>query len=277
MLKGKFDLIVADIDGTLIGDDKRLSPLTIATIQRVRRDFGVNVLLASARMPRAIRPFQAQLGCLDSIVALDGALVIDGPDDQRDAVVDRRLPIRASMNIVREGLNACVHVGIFRRNEWVVESIDHWVLREARGNHFSPSVGPVVERLLQWEEERSGPHKIMFRGPARRLRALRELLRQYEDQVLISSGRPTAIEIVSVTAGKWFGVKALLERFGIPSGRVIAFGDSDNDLELLQSVGHSVAPTNASGRARHVAREVTSSCVENGVAIALSKYFPELH
>src|SRR5215211_5497328 len=72
-----FDLIVADIDGTLINDEKRLSALTIATIRRVRRDFGVDVLLASSRMPQSIRQIQIQLGCLDAIVALDGALVVD--------------------------------------------------------------------------------------------------------------------------------------------------------------------------------------------------------
>ena len=271
----EFDLIVADIDGTLIGDDKRLSPLTVTTIQRVRRDFGVDVLLASSRMPRSIRPIQTQLGCLKAIVALDGALVIDGCDDEANVVVDQRLPISTSMRIVRAALEARLHVGIFRGNEWVVEALDYWTQREIRGNNVVPIVDSVLDRLDRATDLGSAPHKIMIRGPAARLRALRRSFR-FEDEVLVSFGRPTTIEIVSAAAGKWAGVKYLLKRLHIQPERVLAFGDSDNDLELLQSVGHGVAPTNASGRALEVAREVTLSNAENGVAAALSKYFPEV-
>jgi len=271
-----FDLIVADIDGTLINDEKRLSALTIATIRRVRRDFGVDVLLASSRMPQSIRQIQIQLGCLDAIVALDGALVVDGRDDKADVVLDRRLPVETSRDIVRMAMNARAHVGIFRGNEWVVGKIDYWTLREIRGNNLMPAVDSLLDRLSIWGDAQAAAHKIMIRGSASQLRALRRTMSQFEAQVLFSFGRPTAMEIVTATAGKWAGVKFMLDRLGIRPERVMAFGDSDNDFELLSSVGHGVAPTNASGRIRKVAREVTLSNAENGVAAALNKYFPEL-
>lgn len=273
----EFDLIVADIDGTLISDAKVLSPQTIATIQRVRRDFSVDVLLASSRMPGSIRAIQAELGCLDTIVALDGALVIDGPDDHADIVIDKRLSVQTSAAIVHMGLAANAHVGIFRGNEWVVGEIEYWTRREIRGNgnRVQPRVAPVLESLQFWSDAGSAPHKIMIRGIADKLRRLRDAMEIFDHEVHFSYGRPTAIEIVSREAGKWSAVKFLLDRFGIRPERVLAFGDSDNDLELLRSVGHSVVPLNATGRARAIARETTLSNTDNGVAEALSKYFPE--
>lgn len=270
-----FDLIVADIDGTLVNDAKALSASTVGTIQRVRRDFGVDVLLASSRMPRSIRPIQVQLGCLDTIVALDGALVIHGTNDDRDVVIDRRLPMKTSERIVRLARDAKAHVGIFRGNEWIVDEVDSWALREIRGNGIRPTVRSVHDQLSIWADGGSAPHKIMIRATAGKLRDLRATMNDFKDDVLFSFGRPTIIEIVSATAGKWAAVKFLLDRFGIRPERVIAFGDSDNDLELLRSVGHSVAPTNATLRARSVAREITLSNGEDGVAAALRKYFPE--
>lgn len=267
-----FDLIVADIDGTLLNDEKELSHVTIETIQRVRRDFGVNVLLASSRMPCAIRPIQKQLGCLSTIVALDGALVLDG-----DATwVDERLPFETSSAIVHLASVAGAHIGIFREDEWVVNRIDYWARREIRGNRVWPAVGSPLRHLAAWAEAGLDAHKIMIRGEKDELAPVRDALyERHGPDVRLSCGRPTSIELVSAAAGKWAGVDCVLRRLGIAAHRVMAFGDSDNDLDLLRSVGHGVVPTNASDRALDVAHEVTLSNTEDGVAVALRKYFPE--
>lgn len=271
-----FDLIVADLDGTLLNDEKELSPVTVATIQRVRRDFGVDVLLASSRMPCSIRPIQKQLGCLDLMVALDGALVLGGPAGEETTFLDRRLPFEVSAGIVELASVAGVHAGIFRGDVWVVNRIDYWAGREIRGNNVWPAVGPLLKHLSAWADAGLDAHKIMLRGEPGALDSIRDsLYSRYGQDVRLSCGRPTAIELVSATAGKWAGVDYVLNRLGIAADRVMAFGDSDNDLELLRFVGHGVAPTNATGMALEVAREITLSNAENGVAVALRKYFPE--
>lgn len=271
-----FDLIVADIDGTLLNDDKELSHVTVETVKRVRRDFGVDVLLASSRMPCAIRPIQKQLECLDFIVALDGALVLDGSSHDDVTLVDRRLPFETSAEIVDLASSAGLHIGIFRRDEWVVNRIDYWASREIRSNKVWPTVGSLHDHLASWTDAGLDAHKIMIRGEQNELDPIRDALYlRYGHRVRLSCGRPTLIELVAMTAGKWAGVDYVLSRLGIAADRVIAFGDSDNDLDLLRSVGHGVAPTNASDRALDVACEVTLSNGQNGVAVALRKYFPE--
>jgi Cof subfamily protein (haloacid dehalogenase superfamily) len=269
-----FDLVVADIDGTLINDEKELSEFTISVVRRVQRDFGVHMLLASSRMPRAIRPIQRQLGCLETLIALDGALVVDNVDE-RLPIIDRRLPLPASIEIVRTALAVGAHVGVFRGDEWIVEKMDYFTRREIRGNKVMPVVGSVVEHLTCWAEAGLAAHKIMLRAPIKELTHLQPTIKHYGNDVMLSFGRPTAIEIVSAAAGKWKAVQCILAHLGIRPERVLAFGDSDNDIELLRSVGQSVAPSNASGRALQTAGEVTFANNDNGVAITLCKYFPE--
>ena len=74
------------------------------------------------------------------------------------------------------------------------------------------------------------------------------------------------IEIIKVGLNKAVGLKKASDYFGIPSERIIAFGDEDNDLEMLEFAGHGIAMGNGIDKVKNIANDITLSNEEDGVA-----------
>ncbi len=91
-----------------------------------------------------------------------------------------------------------------------------------------------------------------------------------------TSSLPTNIEITHVDAHKGAGLRWLCEHLGIDAADTVAFGDSENDLTMLEAAGDGVAMANSLPCALDVADHVTKSCDESGVAAYLEPLFLDL-
>ena len=63
------------------------------------------------------------------------------------------------------------------------------------------------------------------------------------------------------------------ERFDTDLSNVMAFGDNYNDVDMIRSTGYGIAVGNAIQEVKDVAKEITVNSKEDGVAIAIEKYF----
>ena len=79
-------------------------------------------------------------------------------------------------------------------------------------------------------------------------------------------------DVLPVTAAKSFGVKKLIEHLGISLSDVIAFGDGDNDYEMIAEAGIGIAMGNASEKVKAVADYITDAVSEDGIFNALKYY-----
>lgn len=80
------------------------------------------------------------------------------------------------------------------------------------------------------------------------------------------------IEIVKSGLNKAVGLKKAADYFNIPSERIIAFGDEDNDLDMLEYAGHGIAMGNGIESVKNIANEVTLSNEEDGVGVYLNDF-----
>jgi Cof subfamily protein (haloacid dehalogenase superfamily) len=78
------------------------------------------------------------------------------------------------------------------------------------------------------------------------------------------------IEIVKSGLNKAVGLKVAAEYFQIPQDRIIAFGDEDNDLEMLEFAGKGIAMGNGIDQVKSIANDITISNQEDGVAVYLN-------
>ena len=88
----------------------------------------------------------------------------------------------------------------------------------------------------------------------------------------IASSKPQYIEITSANTTKGRALKWLAEFFGISPAEVLAIGDGNNDVSMLQAAGIAVAVGNASPAAKEAASYVTNPSWEHGVAEAIRKF-----
>jgi len=265
-----FRLIATDVDGTIVDSRKQVPAFTRHELQRVTRDYGLDLVLASMRMPASLRRVQKDLGIPGAIIAYNGALVLhpdDGPASFSDPLEDS-----TAAGLIEDFLSQPIHVGAFSHDRWFVSDMDYWALREVRGT----GVWPNHMRLKTALENRSlfPVHKVMLRGQPEALATLVDSIASSFPEVTIGRDRQTIVELTRSSASKSEALKHLLSSTGIPPSSVLAFGDSHSDISMLKLAGTGIAVSNAADEVRAVACETTLSNDEDGVGYALRKYFP---
>lgn len=267
-------ILALDIDGTLIGSDKRIASFTASEIRRVAETEGVHVILVTARGPQSTALIEEQLGVRSSYATYGGALVWAREADGRFTTLSETpLDDGATAGFLELASAADVHIGVYTRDDWFVNRLDYWGLREARNTSVWPSA--VGDDCVRPNALAAGAvFKVMFRGEGAALDALEGPLREVGADAFIHRV-PHVIEIISSHAVKLPAVTALASHLGHELRDVIAFGDSLSDLELLENAGVGVLMANASkSLGASPAIERTLSNDEDGIGVMLRKHFP---
>jgi Cof subfamily protein (haloacid dehalogenase superfamily) len=272
----KFRAICTDIDGTLLNSDRQLSQRTIHTFQSL--DKNIPVILASSRMPAAMRHLQQELNILHHpLICFNGGYVICFEDGKAEALpLDSvQIPATVCQTIHDFAQGTDLHVSLYAQDNWYVPAFDFWAEREKNNTKVSPEQAELERILQKWKQAETGAHKVMCMGPADEIDALQhELTSNFADQVHAYRSKDTYLEIAPRAISKATALELLLkERFDIGMQEVMAFGDNYNDIDMLQAVGMGIAVGNAREEVKAVANEVTLRSVEDGVAVAIEKYW----
>ncbi|WP_347157277.1 Cof-type HAD-IIB family hydrolase [Pontibacter chitinilyticus] len=271
-----FRAICTDIDGTLLNRERQLSPRTIATVKQLGSE--VPVILASSRMPAAMRHLQQELGILHHpLICFNGGYVIcyegDNPEPlQLDSV---QIPAAVCEAIFMLTQGTDIHVSLYQQDNWYAPQLDCWAEKEQMVTKVSPEITSLLPILARWQQDKTGAHKVMCMGPAHEIEALQQQLNQhYADQVHAYRSKDTYLEIAPRAISKATALELLLqERLGISLQQTMAFGDNYNDIDMLQAVGMGIAVGNAREEVKAVADAITLPSVADGVAVAIEKYW----
>jgi len=272
----KIRAVCTDIDGTLLDSRRELSPRTIAAIGRIR--YRVPVILASSRMPGAMRHLQNQLGIADHpMICFNGGYVIYFEGDSPSPVVldSVQIPLSICSTIIMLAKGTNLHVSLFAKDEWYAPSLDQWTEREERITKVSPTIMTFNDVMEKWDAAKSGAHKVMCMGPELEIEGMYSKLQtMFFNEIHVYQSKSTYLEISPKIISKASALKLVMEkRFKVDLSQVMAFGDNYNDIDMIQAVGIGIAVGNAIPEVKAVAREVTLNGREDGVAVAIEKYF----
>ncbi|MEN2281887.1 Cof-type HAD-IIB family hydrolase [Algoriphagus sp. SE2] len=261
----------SDVDGTLLNSERDLSQRLKAIISQLHAEFPV--ILASSRMPNAMRHLVKDLGKVDQpLVCYNGGYVLSASGEVLDSVT---IPLKLVEKILSLTKNSEIHVSLYQGENWYEEKDDYWSQREIRNTKTSCIWMPAGEVINLWSEDNSGAHKVMCMGDSQEISWLfGELHFEHAKDLHLYRSNDNYLEIAPKPISKATGLKKILDHsfdFGLDS--VIAFGDNYNDIDLLQSVGFGVAVANARPEVKAVAKEITLTNKEDGVALTLEKLF----
>lgn len=264
-------VVAMDIDGTLIGSDKKVPAFTASEVRRVVEESGAHIVLITARGPQSTAMIEEQLGVLASFVTYGGALVWARADGGAFTVLSES-PLETervrAMTALAE--RHPVHVGIYGSAEWHVNSMNYWGMREARNTSVWPSSVGDLEAAAA-----GGPfYKVMFRGERDALDEVEGVVRDAMEGLFVHRFKHV-LEITPAAAVKLPALTFLVDHLGYNLDDVIAFGDSGSDIEMLENVGLGVLMANAADNipvAAHLERTLSND--EDGVGVALRKFFP---
>ncbi len=262
--------ICTDIDGTLLNGDRVLSPRLLQAIARLPQDFPI--ILASSRMPDAMRHLQQDMGRLgEPLICYNGGFVIH--DDQKEIIEDIAISLDHCEALLKIAKGSQVHVSLYQGEDWFEPTYDYWAEREARNTRVDPTIQPADQVLALWKSRKKGAHKVMCMGPAEEIDFFFQNAEQHMGTDLhLYRSKDTYIEIAPKTISKASALELLLNRkYDIGMDEVMAFGDNYNDIEMLQAVGLGVAVGNARAEVKAISDRVTLSNKEDGVAVMIEE------
>lgn len=274
-----FRLIVLDIDGTLLDPSDVVTPVVREAIAQARA-LGIEVALATGRRLRSTRPIVEELGIALPLVVHNGALVWDTAQDRAlsEATFDR-----PSLEVAVE--TALEHeLGLLLIRS--PESGERIALPEVPGSAAALVEAAVatrpgdIERLsLDELVDLSDVLTVDLFAPEDELRRVTAQLAQRGFE-LFHTGPLTwhtnppfwAANAHMPGTTKASGVAVLAARLGITLQDVLAIGDGENDLPLLEAAGFGVAMGNAAPQVKARADAVVSGHDEDGVAEAIERF-----
>jgi len=264
-------LVFVDMGGTLVSGPRHISERVKKTIATVREG-GVEVVLVSSRPPRAMRPFYQQLGLMTPMIACDGALLWNV---QAGAGMQRvSLPAALAAEIVAAARELGAVPNVESDDEWFTDRVADLV-REGILN-FDVSepndVGHIDEVIRTGDAIDKVFIDLRDLDDESAAAAQLSLQRSFSGRANIYEHLPGLIDFTSIDASKAAMAQQLARQMAIPAEQVMAIGDHDSDVTLLQWAGVGVAMGNASPAAKASADVITSSNLRDGVAEALEQW-----
>jgi Cof subfamily protein (haloacid dehalogenase superfamily) len=230
------------------------------------RAAGVRMILVTGRMFQAVRPYALEAGLDDPVICYQGAVVAEPQSGEWL----RHVPI--PLQLAREAIRALNDEGFglncYVDDELYVAEVTPGARQYADFQHIELH---VVGDLLEWLTE--PPTKLVVIDDPLVLDALEERMKAHFDgRMYISKSLPHFLEFAAPGVTKAAGLDFLSKRLGFTPQRTIAFGDGENDVELVSWAGYGVAVGNAHDRVKAVADFVCPSVDEEGVAQVLGAY-----
>jgi Cof subfamily protein (haloacid dehalogenase superfamily) len=258
-------LVVADVDGTLVGPDKILTERTRAVVRRVM-EAGIAFTLTSGRPPLGMKTLIAELGLREPIIAFNGGLIVR-PD--LSAVRERLVSGAAARSVVDVLSAHALDVWVYGDDRWYVQSCQGpHVDREEWTVGFAPTVVTSYAELPERVVKIVG----VARGDRISDDVVAEVRRRLGGAVSAALSQPYYLDVTHPDANKGEAVGFLSTLLKIPTARIVTVGDMPNDVLMFRRSGASIAMGNASAEVQAAATFVTAPDVEDGFALALERY-----
>jgi Cof subfamily protein (haloacid dehalogenase superfamily) len=264
-MRSNIRLVIADVDGTLVTQDKVLTPRSIEAVQHLR-EAGIAFSITSGRPPLGIKMFIGPLGLTEPIAAFNGGVLVR-PD--LSVMAQSFLPADVAAKVVESIARHGLDCWLYTDRDWLVRDLNGpHVAREQWAVKFAPELVPDFDAHLDHVA------KIVGIGDdyAAVARCEADVQRDCGDHVSAARSQPYYMDVTHPDANKGHVVTVLSQTLSVPPARIATIGDMPNDVLMFHKSGLSIAMGNASLEVQRQARFVTTSNEEEGFAHAVETF-----
>ena len=258
-------MLLADVDGTLVTQDKVLTAQAIEAVQQLRQ---ADILFAitSGRPPRGMEMLIEPLDLQTPIAAFNGGLIVDR---NMTVVEERVLPDELVVPIAELMKSFGLAVWVYRGADWYVpDPKGPHVAREAWTVKFEPKVMDNLDGLTQGVAKIVGvsdDHDAIPKASS----AMRE---KFGTRVTAAASQPYYLDVTHPDANKGSVAKYLAQRYQLSIDELATIGDMPNDVLMFAHCGLSIAMGNADPQVQRAARCVTETNENEGFALAVRRF-----
>jgi hypothetical protein len=258
----RIETLISDVDGTLLGEDKLLTTATVDAVKKLQHA-GVKFTIVSSRPPRGLTRLIAALDLTFPVAGFNGG-VIASPDLSilSEHLIERDVAYTAIAAIEQAGASAWVFSG----NDWCIRSRNGpRVELEQRTVGFAPTI------VKDFATVAGTASKIVAvsDAPDTLARLQNDMRIELESVANIVRSQEYYLDFTHPLANKGEAVREIIRLMDANATTTAVMGDGENDVDMFDKGGLSIAMGNASEHVKHMADFVTASNEEDGAAVAI--------
>ena len=262
-------LVAVDIDGTLLNSKREITEDVRQAVSAAKAA-GIKVVIATGRPIAGVEQLLYDLNLKDAgdlVITFNGGLVQDtatGQDILKEALsYYDYLDIELLSRKIGAHMHAITKTGIYTANR----NIGKYTIHEA-----SLVDMPVFYRTPDEMKNKEIIKIMMIDEPEILDSAIERIPAEYHERFTIVKSTPYYLEIIPKTVSKGQAVLHLAEKLGLAKEETMAIGDEENDRAMLEVVGNPVVMANGNPELKKIAKYITTSNDESGVAYAIRKW-----
>lgn len=264
-----FQAVAFDLDDTLLHNDLTISDYTISVLRRLS-GLGVHIIPASGRAQLSMKPFVDQLACSSIYISCNGAEIWSGQTDE--LLHAEQFSKELGQEIASFGNHYSVYSQTYAGDKFYYNEESEWSRQYAEASMLTGILVGNLESFIQ--EPRS---KILMMAAPEKISVMLQAARKiFDGRASVTCSKPWFLEFNPVHATKGAALSRASSILTLPPSSFIAFGDSLNDLSMLQFAGRGVLMFNGREDMRFICDDICGSNQEDGVPHYLENLYREV-
>ena len=262
-------LVAVDIDGTLLTNDRKVTPEVFEAVQEAKKQ-GVKVIIATGRPIPGVQPLLNELNLKeegDYVITFNGGLVQDTSTGENIITETMTYEDYLDIEFLSRKLDVHMHAitkqGIYTANR----NIGKYTVHESSLVNM-----PIFYRTPEEMGDKEIIKMMYIDEPEVLDAAIEKIPQEFFDKYTIVKSTPFYLEFMNKKASKGHAIKHLAEKMGLTAEQTMAIGDAENDRAMLEAVGNPVVMENGTPELKEIAKYITKSNEESGVAHALREW-----
>lgn len=261
-----YKLVALDMDGTLLNENKKINDRVKKAIADARKK-GVKVILSSGRGFKGIEKYVKELQLDELVISLNGAIVTDASGEK--LVFNNYMDPDVNRRIIELQKEYDIFSINFIGEKMYVEELNE------KAMYFATFEGVeviAVGNMLEFYNAQPISKMLMIEKHEKFLVFKQKLIEELGEYVNATFSLPDFLEVYNINVNKGIVLHKIAEYYGLKREEVIAIGDGENDISMIQYAGLGVAMENAMDLVKNSADLIAKSNVEDGVALVIEKY-----
>jgi Cof subfamily protein (haloacid dehalogenase superfamily) len=261
-------LLVSDVDGTLVTNDKRLTA-RVEAAARALEAAGIAFAITSSRPAFGMRMLIKPLRLRTPIAAFNGGLIVS--PDRLEPIEGNPVPVEVARRSIEfltgRGVDAWIHT---EKAWFVLDSAGAYVDHEIRTIQTAPSI------LASFDRPGAIDHAYKIVGVSKDFdllaRCERELAAELGTSATVARSQLYYLDVTHPLANKGHAVQRLSHLLDVPAPSIAAIGDGRNDMAMFAVSGLAIAMGNAAKEVQEAADFVSAGNEEDGFAVAVQRW-----
>lgn len=264
-------LIACDLDGTLLDSNHDVTADNRQVIEDLKNK-DIPFVIATGRIYPSAAEFSKDLGLKTPIIACNGAVIKDPVENK--IIKDYPVETNKMLELIKICKKHDIYFHIYtidtvyaERNERLILMYNEWKEKDPMRSLVKTAVVKDITSVIK----ENVVYKLgIYVDEAGAQDAYEEMVQV--EGITSCFSLSTLVDIFNVEASKGIAVDVLADMYGYSKEEIMALGDNENDISMLESAGLGIAMADARDKVKAAANEITESNDNSGVSIAIRKH-----